>query len=312
MLDSLPTLRLERTNTEAEDYLEKLRLLIKEIRLKPDNWVVSDIEQKDVGAVDSNKITKIGFKPLDVSPYCKELFEKCSKTLIMSATILDSDSFCRNVGLKRDYVKFIQVGSDFSLENRPIYQLNIAHLNYNSLRLAATQQTIANTVDRIMSIHKNDKGIIHTTSYEQVRIIQKYISTDNRMRLIYTDPRKPREQVTSEHFISRKPTVLISPSLHIGLDLKDNRSRFQILVKIPYPNKGDRWISAKMRIDPGWYKWQTKLRLVQAYGRSVRSKDDWAKTYVIDSYFRDFINRNTLPDWFMKAIKVRKLLDSID
>jgi Rad3-related DNA helicase len=116
LLDSLPTLRSEGTNTEAEDYLEKLRFLIKGIRLKPDNWIVSDIEQKDVGAVDNNKITKIEFKPLDVSPYCKELFEKCSKTLIMSATILDTDSFCRNVGLKRDYVKFIQVDSDFPLE----------------------------------------------------------------------------------------------------------------------------------------------------------------------------------------------------
>lgn len=89
-------------------------------------------------------------------------------------------------------------------------------------------------------MHKNDNGIIHTTSYEQVRFIQKYISPDNRLRLIYIDPEKPREQITAEHFISTKPTVLISPSSHTGLDLKDDRSRFQILVKMPYPNKGDR------------------------------------------------------------------------
>jgi Rad3-related DNA helicase len=36
-----------------------------------------------------------------------------------------------------------------------------------------------------------------------------------------------------------KKLVLISPSLHTGLDLKDEQSRFQIIVKIPYPSKAD-------------------------------------------------------------------------
>jgi ATP-dependent DNA helicase DinG len=331
LLESLPTLRSEEVRIDAEDYLEELGQVINEITLKPDNWIVSNFEhggdsrketrkqlwlmmdssysQDDFyreEIADDNKIIKIEFKPLDVSLYCKKLFEKCSRTLIMSATILDIDAFCRNVGLDRDNVKFIQVDSDFLFENRPIYQLDITHLNYKSVRLETTQKAIANSIDRIMSVHKNDKGIIHTTSYEQVRFIDKYISTDNRIRLIFTDPEKLREQVTSEHFISRRPTVLISPSLHTGLDLKDDRSRFQILVKVPYPNKGDRWINAKMRIDPDWYNWQTKLRLVQAYGRSVRSKDDWAKTYVLDSSFGDFVRKNRLPDWFTEAIKADK------
>jgi hypothetical protein len=32
--------------------------------------------------------------------------------------------------------------------------------------------------------------------------------------------------------------VLISPSFNTGLDLKDDYARFQIIVKVPYPNKG--------------------------------------------------------------------------
>jgi ATP-dependent DNA helicase DinG len=46
--------------------------------------------------------------------------------------------------------------------------------------------------------------------------------------------------------------------------------------------------------------------MIQAYGRCVRSKDDWAKTYVLDSYFREFANKNKLPGWFIDAIKVVK------
>ena len=87
--------------------------------------------------------------------------------------------------------------------------------------------------------------------------------------------------------------------------LKDDLSRFQIITKVPYPNKGDRWTEAKRKIDEDWYYWQTALRLVQGYGRSVRSKDDWAKTYVLDSGFEYFVkrNRNILPDWFTQAVQ---------
>jgi ATP-dependent DNA helicase DinG len=103
---------------------------------------------------------------------------------------------------------------------------------------------------------------------------------------------------------SSDPTVLISPSLYTGIDLKDGLSRFQIIVKVPYPDLTDRWINAKMQNDNGWYYWQTALRLVQAYGRSVRSKQDWAKTYILDSAFAHFLknHRNMFPDWFTSAI----------
>ena len=36
-----------------------------------------------------------------------------------------------------------------------------------------------------------------------------------------------RDEIIEEHFKTTKPTVLISQSLHLGLDLKDDLSRFQ-------------------------------------------------------------------------------------
>jgi ATP-dependent DNA helicase DinG len=93
----------------------------------------------------------------------------------------------------------------------------------------------------------------------------------------------------------------------MGLDLKDDLSRFQIITKVPYPNRGDRWIEEKRKINEQWYIWQTGLRLIQGYGRSIRSKEDWAKTYVLDSAFGYFVerNKNILPDWFIQAIQSR-------
>jgi ATP-dependent DNA helicase DinG len=76
----------------------------------------------------------------------------------MSATILDMETFCRNVGLDRHSVKFIQAGSDFPIKNRPIYLLDTAYLNFNTLGLETIQQKIASAIDRIMSLHKYDSS----------------------------------------------------------------------------------------------------------------------------------------------------------
>jgi ATP-dependent DNA helicase DinG len=279
---------------------ERLTTTINSILSNPRNWIVSDIKKENY------EVVKIELKPLDISPYCRPVFEKCSKVLIMSATILNPKAFCRSVGLiPENEVKFIQVKSDFPIENRPIYPLNIAYLNFNNLQLSEVKSNISKAIDNIMTIHRKDKGIIHTTSYEQLNFIKENIPQDNARRLLVTDPEIQRDEVIQEHINSVKPTVLISPSLHTGLDLKGELSRFQIITKVPYPNKGDRWINAKRHLDEDWYYWQTALKLAQAYGRSIRSKEDWAKTYILDSAFGYFLNknRNVLPKWFIQAIR---------
>jgi Rad3-related DNA helicase len=281
---------------------ERLTRTINNILANQKNWVISEIKKENYDVV------KVELKPLDVSTYCKSLFEKCSKTLIMSATILNYKSFCRNIGLNPNKVKFIQVQSDFPSTHRPIIPLNIAYLNYNNLQSNEVKSAIAKTVDSLMTMHKDQKGIIHTTSYEQLNFIKENISKTNARRLLVTDPEIQRDDVIFEHIKSTtKPTVLISPSLHTGLDLKDELSRFQIITKVPYPNKGDRWTNAKREVDAEWYYWQTALKLIQAYGRSVRSKEDWAKTYILDSAFGYFVkkNKDILPNWFIQAIKGR-------
>lgn len=97
---------------------ERLTTTINNILSNPRNWIVSEIKKENY------EVVKVELKPLDISPFCRPVFEKCSKILIMSATILNPKAFCRRVGLRNDKeVKFIQVKSDFPLENRPIYPL---------------------------------------------------------------------------------------------------------------------------------------------------------------------------------------------
>lgn len=281
--------------------IDKLTRTINNILSNPNNWIVSEVHKENYDVI------RVEFKPLDPSKYIKAIVEKCPKTLIMSATILNKKTFERNLGLNSEdhSTQFIQIQSDFPIENRPIFPLSVEYLNFSNLQQTRVKSKISRAIDNIMHIHSNDKGIIHTSSYEQLNFIKDNLSKTNSRRLILTDPEIERDEVIREHAESKKPTVLISPSLHTGLDLKDQLSRFQIITKVPYPNIADKWTSEKRKINNEWYYWQTALRLVQAYGRSIRSKDDWAKTYVLDSAFNYFVkvNYNILPKWFLSAIR---------
>jgi len=296
--DDLPNRLPKEILIDALNDRDRLSRGLENLLLDKENWIVNDVKRE------GQEVTRVELKPLEVAPYCEELFSHCSKNLMMSATVLDRNAFCNNVGLEPEKVKFIHVDSDFPVSNRPIYALNVAWLNAKTISQEATQKAIAKAIDNIMTTHKDHKGIIHTTSYQQLKFIRANLSKINNDRLVETDPELQREDVVDEHFESKKPTVLISPSLYLGLDLKDDLSRFQIITKVPFPDLNDRWIAEKMKRSEEWYRWQTALRLVQSYGRSIRSMEDFAKTYVLDSMFQTFVdkNRSMIPRWFVEAI----------
>jgi ATP-dependent DNA helicase DinG len=138
---------------EAITDMEKLKQAIDNIRSNPKNWIVNKIKKEN------NEVTKVELKPLDVSPYCKDVFELCDKILTMSATILDKDAFCKSLGLAPEEVKFIQVTSDFPLQNRPLYPLNIAYLNSDSLRQEEVQIKIDRAIDNLMTLHREVQAL---------------------------------------------------------------------------------------------------------------------------------------------------------
>jgi len=104
---------------------------------------------------------------------------------------------------------------------------------------------------------------------------------------------------------STDDSVLVAPAMHEGLDLIDDLSRFQIVCKVPFPNQfEDKQLAERMKMDPKYYEWLTALKLVQSIGRSIRSEDDWAETYIIDQSFQWWYrkNRKILPTWFREAV----------
>ncbi len=82
-------------------------------------------------------------------------------------------------------------------------------------------------------------------------------------------------------------------------------SRFQLICKIPYPSIFDNTqLARRVELDHRYYTWLTALKLVQSYGRSVRSETDYADTYIMDESIYKFMReaKSMLPEWFMEAI----------
>ena len=89
-----------------------------------------------------------------------------------------------------------------------------------------------------------------------------------------------------------------------GVDLVDETSRFQIVCKVPYPYLGDKLVRKKMNKWDWWYPLQTAKSIVQAVGRSVRSHEDFAVTYILDDDWHRFYKRNVrfFPEGFRNSI----------
>ena len=99
-------------------------------------------------------------------------------------------------------------------------------------------------------------------------------------------------------------SVLLSPSMMEGVDLFDDLSRFQVIIKLPWSNLGDARIKVKSQLDGEWYTNKMWVSILQASGRSTRNEDDSSITYILDSNFKYFYEQwqHKLPNWFKTRI----------
>jgi len=259
-----------------------------------ENWVLNVAEGEGRG------MRKLEFKPIDVSGYAEAiLFKSGRRVLMMSATILNKEGFCKTLGIKEEECAFISIPSPFPSENHPIYAYPIARMG--SATIDQDLPKLAEAVKAILAQHPNEKGVIHAHTFKIAKYLKEHIKSD---RLI-THGSDDRIQKLQEHMSSTRPTVLISPSMQEGVDLKDDLSRFQIICKVPYPYLGDKIVKKRMHRWPWWYGLQTAKVIVQALGRSVRSHNDHAVSYILDADWDRFYGKQKelFPATFRNSLK---------
>ncbi len=245
----------------------------------------------------------LSFKPVTVAAFAEELlFSFAERVLMLSATILDARTYLRSLGIRPDEAEVITMDSSFPAENRPIYPRPVARLTRHYLEQSLPK--LGAEINALLMAHPDDKGVIHSHSYKINSYILKYLDKEQRGRVITHTSSEGRDAALDAHTRSPEPTVLLTPSMTEGIDLTDELSRWQVICKLPYPYLGDPQVAKRKEQDPSWYEWLTCLTIVQAYGRSVRSQDDYAVTYVLDADFPGFVKRqrSRLPEWFLEAI----------
>jgi len=248
-----------------------------------DNWIMNIVEGY------GRKGKKFEFKPIDIAQYTNDyLFNKADKVLLMSATIMQPAAFCKLLGISKDECSFISIPSPFPVENRPIFTHSIGSMSRKYIE--ESLPVLATAVSEILKQHANEKGIIHCHNYKIAEYLKQNIRSD---RLITHENASERDKALWRHINEKEPTVLLSPSMSEGVDLKDDASRFQILCKVPYPYLGDKLVKKRMHRWKWWYPLQTAKTIVQSVGRSIRNSEDYAVTYILDSDFERFWRKNS-------------------
>ena len=246
----------------------------------------------------------ITIKPLDPERYLHHtVWDRGEKFALLSATILNKEAFCRQVGLDPSRVALVDVDHTFPVENRPLYDVTQGKMTYE--HRDETIPKIARLIVRLMAHHPDEKGIIHAHSYaiaDQLADKLAAFGVGQRVRVHDTDNRDAELEAWKA---SSDPELFISVKMEEALDLKGDLARWQVLCKAPYQNTNDSRVAR--RLEDGQWAWyhRTALRtVIQACGRVVRAPDDYGATYLADSSLLDLFERakSDTPPWFTEQV----------
>ena len=307
--DDVDTFEMEPAEKSCENMMRKIDWMRDEIG-RGNHWVV-DVERQ---MYKGNSVKTLELRPINVSSFLKNnVWSRANKRIISTATLPyrnNPEIWLRKVGLDPEKTKIISVGMPFPVENRPIYTDSMVC----SMSSGGDRDNWSDIMDKINSLaenHYQQKGLIHTSSYSRAEDILDSIKTsehpylDNNVML--HDKMKDNEKQIQKWQDSDKD-IFLSPSMMEGVDLKDDMCRWQVLLKVPYPSMDSRVEYILNETKYGWNEYfeQALIRVVQSYGRGIRSKDDYCNYYVLDKDFNKLMKKRTPPKWFKEAISDEK------
>lgn len=292
---------------EQTDALKSLLTKIQYFRslLERTDWVVETRIEPDKRG---RRRRKVVGRPLFVRDFAKDLlFSNGRNVLCMSATILDFPIWARNLGLDAREVGYVDGPCTFPAKNRPIHLTYAGSMGRKYFEEGGnpTRPKLMVKIREILGLHRDQRGIIHCHSKKMAKAILEDVRSP---RFLHQEDfeNEDKTKVLAAHAL-KPDSVIVAPAMHEGVDLHDGLGRFQILAKVPWPGMDDKLIAERKARDERFYTWLCALKLIQSMGRIVRHAEDWGYTYVLDSNFAAFLNRNEnremIPDWILDAVR---------
>jgi Rad3-related DNA helicase len=273
---------------DAGDDLVRLRRLLANLRSfsrsAPERWIV---ERGPEGVVARPVWARDHFGPY--------LRRHAKKLLLMSATMISIGSVAGWLGVEEPFAE-LHFGSNIPVENRPFYATPAFRLGRGPL----DPQVVVSWVDGLLEAYYPVPALIHTVNYPLRDLL---LNRSRFARAMISHSVHDREAACRRYMKTPGFVVLVSPSLHQGADFP-RKQGLQVLLKVPFPDLGDRLVAARKRQDPAWYGWATASAICQAYGRGSRLPDHLCDTWCLDANLRWFYaqHRGLFPPWFRAAV----------
>jgi ATP-dependent DNA helicase DinG len=232
----------------------------------------------------------VAVKPVFVGNMMEAL-QAADHNLFMSATI-SGDFMTRTLNLDPTKTRFIKLPPSFPKENKEIVIFDPLSLSYSSLQNPETVNKLVANVVKVVKKHtgEGERGIILAPSFKLQQAIVAGLPKTGFKLFEQRQGEKLEHVLTAFKEYKGGAAVLISPAMFEGIDLPGDLSRFQVLVKAPFPSLGDKRMKFILDKHPDLYNAITIMKLVQGAGRSVRSVDDHAVTYILDTNAQRLFN----------------------
>jgi ATP-dependent DNA helicase DinG len=246
---------------------------------------------------------RLSWRPLWITPELSEryLLRHGQKFLIMSASFLPIHIEAKRLGFDMDDIDYKILPSTFPVENCKVIVNPVADLT--SKKMDEEVPKVITEVKRILALHPNEKGLIHSVSFKLAN--QVYEGVNDPRLIIHNST--DRQKILNDFLKSTSNAVCLSPSMERGISLDGDLARFQIILKMPWLSLGDKIVQARVygsTLGQEWFQATALLSVLQAAGRAVRSINDFAVCYVLDYQFKKALQQRPsyLPEWFLDRI----------
>jgi Rad3-related DNA helicase len=276
--------------------LHRLAYKVQQVLDTPEEpWLLTEREERSGTGLECAPVMARGFLK-------RFLWKLAPYRVLASGTFGDIGQYLGEVGLDPADVAVVTMPSFFPPANAPIFLQFTAPLSRDS-----EPTSMPLILDALQTIFDKepDRGLLHVPSYALARKIYEGVPDVYRDR-IWTHEGSDRNVRLQKWLEDKTPgTVFLGVQMTDGLDLMEERARWQVIIKTPYPDLGDARVKARREMADGnaWYEAKTKRSLLQALGRVVRSPTDIGRTYVLDSHACRLLTYN-VPRWVSSRVAV--------
>lgn len=234
------------------------------------NWVVDEVEKG------------YQFDPVRVGRYAEAtLLLGVPSVLVVSATLRPKTLYM--LGVATNNFDFQEFDSDFDPKRCPIYYVPTMRVDSRAGDLAMLWIRL----DQIAARRTDRKGIVHTISYARR---DEILARSRFAGAMLINPKGEASTGIMNEFKDAPPgTILVSPSVGAGFDFPMQECEWQFVCKIPFPDSRSKIVKARQEDDKEYGPYQAMNKLVQIFGRGMRSKADQCENFIGDSHL----------DWFL-------------